>query len=66
VKHGISLSSKAMNLQIQGDIRKLKRKLSIFLDLSDSSFFSQNPLIYTPEKKKKISFFSQNQLTQDI
>jgi hypothetical protein len=56
-----------MGLQIQGDIRKSKRKLSIFLDLPDSSSFSQNPLISTPaEKKKKISFFSQSQSTQDI
>jgi hypothetical protein len=55
-----------MGLQIQGDIRKSKRKLSIFLDLPDSSSFSQNPLISTPEKKKKVSFFSQNQPTQDI
>jgi hypothetical protein len=56
-----------MGLQIQGDIRKSKRKFSIFLDLPDSSSFSQNPLIYTPEeKKKKVSFFSQTQQTQDI
>ena len=56
-----------MGLQIQGDIRKSKRKLSIFLDLPDSSSFSQNPLISTPmEKKKKVSFFSQSQSTQDI
>src|SRR5436190_9946222 len=56
-----------MGLQIQGDIRKSKRKLSIFLDLPDSSSFSQNPLISTPaEKKKKVSFFSQSQPTQDI
>src|SRR5438876_3788635 len=56
-----------MGLQIQTDIRKSKRKLSIFLDLPDSSSFSQNPLISTPaEKKKKVSFFSQNQPTQDI
>jgi hypothetical protein len=55
-----------MGLQIQGDIRKSKRKLSIFLDLPDSSSFSQNPLISTPEKKKKVSFFFQNQPTQDI
>ena len=56
-----------MGLQIQGDIKRLKRKLSIFLDLLDSSSFSQNPLISTPaEKKKKVSFFSQNLPTQDI
>src|SRR3989440_11671265 len=56
-----------MGLQIQGDIRKLKRKLSIFLDLLDLSSFSQNPLISMPaEKKKKVSFFSQSQSTQDI
>jgi hypothetical protein len=56
-----------MDLQIQTDIRKSKRKLSIFLNLPDSSFFSQNSLISTPaEKKKKVSFFSQSQLTQDI
>jgi hypothetical protein len=55
-----------MGLQIQGDIRKSKRKLSIFLDLSDSSSFSQNSLISTPEKKRRGSFFSQNQPTQDI
>src|SRR5436305_10483504 len=56
-----------MGLQIQGDIRRSKQKLSIFLDLPDSSSFSQNPLISTPaEKKKKVSFFSQSQPTQDI
>src|SRR5436305_38565 len=56
-----------MGLQIQTDIRKSKRKLSIFLDLPDSSSFSQNSLISTPaEKKKKVSFFSQSQPTQDI
>src|SRR2546421_2224152 len=56
-----------MGLQIQRDIRKSKRKLSIFLNLPDSSSFSQNPLISTPaEKKKKGSFFSQSQPTQDI
>src|SRR5438034_10996813 len=56
-----------MDLQIQADIQKSKRKLSIFLDLPDSSSFSQNPLISTPaEKKKKGSFFSQSQPTQDI
>src|SRR5947199_2419033 len=65
--YSISLSSTAMSLQIQADIRKPKRKLSIFLDLPDSSSFSQNPLISTPEKKKKRgSFFSQGQLTQNI
>jgi hypothetical protein len=56
-----------MDLQIQGDIRRSKRKLSIFLDSADLSSFSQNPSISTPaEKKKKVSFFSQNQPTQDI
>jgi len=56
-----------MGLQIQGDIRKSKRKLSIFLDLLDSSSFSQNLSISTPaEKKKKVSFFSQSQPPQDI
>ena len=56
-----------MDLQIQTDIRKSKRKLSIFLDLPDSSFSSQNPSISTPAaKKKKVSFFSQSQPTQDI
>src|SRR5438046_8342310 len=56
-----------MDLQILGGIRRSKRKLSIFLDPTDSSSFSQNPSISTPaEKKKKISFFSQNQPTQDI
>jgi hypothetical protein len=50
-----------MNLQIQINIQKLKRKLFIFLDLLDLFFFSQNPLISTPaEKKKKVSFFSQS------
>ena len=56
-----------MDLQIRGGIRRSKRKLSIFLDLPDSSSFSQNPLISTlAEKKKKVSFFSQSQQTQDI
>ena len=56
-----------MSLQIQRDIRKSKRKLSIFLDLPDSSSFSQNPSISTPaEKKKKGSFFSQSQPTRNI
>ena len=56
-----------MDLQIQGSIKRLKRKLSIFLDLPDSSSFSQNPSISTPaEKKKKLSFFSQSQPTQLI
>jgi hypothetical protein len=56
-----------MSLQIQTDIRKPKRKLSIFLDFPDSSSFSQNLSISTPaEKKKKGSFFSQSQSTQDI
>jgi hypothetical protein len=65
--YSISLFSSAISLQIQTDIRKPKRKLSIFLDLLDSSSFSQNLSISTPaEKKKKVSFFSQSQLTQDI
>ena len=56
-----------MGLQIRGNIRKSKRKLSVFLDLLDSSSFSQNPLISPfAEKKKKVSFFSQTQLTHDI
>ena len=56
-----------MDLQIQGGIRRSKRKLSIFLDPADSSSFSQNPSISTPaEKKKKLSSFSQSQPTQDI
>ena len=56
-----------MDLQIQGGIRRSKRKLSIFLDPTDSSSFSQNPSISTPaEKKKKLSSFSQSQPTQDI
>jgi len=50
-----------MGLQIQGNIRKSKRKLSVFLDLSDSSSFSQNTLIsILAEKKKRVSFFPQN------
>ena len=56
-----------MGLQIQEDIQKSKQKLSIFLDLPDSSSFSQNISISSPaEKKKKVSFFSQSQSTQDI
>jgi hypothetical protein len=56
-----------MDLQIQRGIKRSKRRLSIFLDLPDSSSFSQNPSISTPaEKKKKGSFFSQNQPMQDI
>src|SRR6266516_4227556 len=56
-----------MSLQIQENIRKPKRKLSVFLDLPDSSLFSQNPSISTPaEKKKKVSFFSQSQPTRNI
>src|SRR5947207_11751266 len=56
-----------MDLQIQGDIKRSKRKLSIFLDPTDSSSFSQNPSISTlTEKKKKLSSFSQSQPTQDI
>jgi len=56
-----------MGLQIQENIRKSKRKLSIFLDLIDLSLFSQNPSISIPiTKKKKVSFFSQSQPMQDI
>src|SRR3984885_10068589 len=56
-----------MALQIQQDLKRSKRKLSIFLDLPDSSSLSQNLSISTPaEKKKKVSFFSQSQPTQDI
>jgi len=56
-----------MGLQIQENIRKSKRKLSIFLDFSDSSLFSQNPSISLPaKKKKKDSFFSQTQLIYNI
>ena len=56
-----------MSPQIQGDIKKPKRKLSILLDLSDLSSFSQNPSISTlAEKKKKISSFSQSQSTRHI
>src|SRR6266480_7325113 len=65
--YSIILSSEAMALQIQKNLKKSKRKLSIFLDLPDSSFSSQNPSISTlAAKKKKISFFSQSQPTQDI
>jgi len=54
-----------MGLQIQGDLRRSKRKLSVFLDLPDSSLLSQNSLVSIPaEKKKKISSFSQSQPTQ--
>ena len=56
-----------MALQIQKNLKKSKRKFSIFLDLPDSSFSSQNSSISTPiAKKKKVSFFSQSQPTQDI
>ncbi len=56
-----------MSPQIQGDIKKSKRKLSILLDLPDLSSFSQNPSISTlAEKKKKISSFSQSQSTRHI
>src|SRR6266480_5100188 len=65
--YSIILSSEAMALQIQKNLKRSKRKLSIFLDLLDSSFSSQNPSISTPTaKKKKVSFFSQSQPTQDI
>jgi hypothetical protein len=56
-----------MALQIQQNLKRSKRKLSIILDLPDSSSLSQNPSISTSaEKKKKVSFFSQSQLTQNI
>jgi hypothetical protein len=48
-----------MVLQIQKNLKKSKQKLSIFLDLPDTPFLSQNPLVSTPaEKKKKLSSFS--------
>ena len=54
-----------MGLQIQGDIRRSKRKLSVVLDLLDSPSLSQNPSISIPaEKKIKLSSFSQSQPTQ--
>jgi len=62
----ITLSSEAMALQIKKDIKRLKRKLSTFLNLSDSPFLSQNPSISTPIKKKKLSSFSQSQPTRYI
>src|SRR6266480_5267763 len=55
-----------MDLQIQGNIKKSKRKLSIFLDPADSPSFSQNSSISTLAKKKKLSSFSQSQPTQNI
>jgi hypothetical protein len=55
-----------MDLQFQGNIRRSKRKLSILLDSSDSSLFSQNSLISPAEKKKKYSIYSQSQPTQSI
>jgi len=56
-----------MDLQIQGDIRRSKRKLSVFLDLPDSSSLSQNSSISIPaEKKRKRNFFSQSQSTRRI
>ena len=55
-----------MDLQIQGNIKKSKRKLSIFLDPADSPSFSQNSSISTLAKKKKLSSFFQSQPTQDI
>ena len=64
--YSITLSSEAMALQIEKDIRRSKRKLSTFLDLLDSPFLSQNPSISTPAKKKKLSSFSQSQPTQHI
>ena len=63
--YSTTLSSTAMGLQIQGDLRRSKRKLSVFLDLPDSSLLSQNPSVSTPaEKKKKLSSFSQSQPTR--
>jgi len=51
-----------MSLLFQRDIRRLKRKLSIQLDLGNSPLFSQNSSISTPAKKKKrLSSFSQSQ-----
>src|SRR5271154_5657705 len=51
-----------MGLQIRGDIRRSKRKLSVYLDLLDSPSLSQNSLISTTaEKKIKLSSFSQSQ-----
>ena len=51
-----------MGLQIQGDIRRSKRKLFVLLDLPDSPSLSQNSLISTPaEKMTKLSSFSQSQ-----
>ena len=51
-----------MGLQIQGDIRRSKRKLPVFLDLLDSPSLSQNSSISVPaEKKIKLSSFSQSQ-----
>jgi hypothetical protein len=56
-----------MVLQIQKNLKKSKRKLSIFLDLPDTPFLSQNPSVSTPaEKKKKLSSFSQSQSTRGI
>jgi len=56
-----------MGLQIQRDLRRLKRKLSVFLDPLDSPLLFQNPSLSTPaEKKKKLSSFSQSQPTQCI
>ena len=56
-----------MDLQIQGDIRRSKRKLLVFLDLLDSPSLSQNSSISTPaEKKRKGVFFSQSQPTRQI
>src|SRR2546423_1404695 len=64
--YSITLSSEAIALQIEKNIRRLKWKLSTFLDLPDSPFLSQNPSISTPTKKKKLSSFSQSQPTQHI
>ena len=56
-----------MGLQIQGDIRRSKRKLSVFLDLPDSPSSSQNSLISArADKKTQLSFFSQSQPKRHI
>src|SRR5947207_11567278 len=55
-----------MDLQIQGNIKKTKPKLSILLDPADSPSFSQNSSISTLAKKKKLSSFSQSQPTHNI
>jgi hypothetical protein len=56
-----------MALQIQQNLKRSKRKLSIFLDLPDSSSLSQNPSISTPAEKKKkvIPIYSESSLSGD-